>query len=473
MRRGRPWNARRLGTALACAGLLLATAGCGARWNEDQQAAVLARNEGGSSTAGPAARTATGARVANAGATATAGDAGAAPVSGDAAAVDGAAVPEGEAPPGAAGPAACDAPSDAPGVTDSEITLGTISTQSGPVPGLGESALAAVQAYVAYRNSTGGVCGRQLALRSADDGADNGRHRALVTELAPQVIGFMGGVGTGDAGSAQIVEAAKIPVVVTPISREFAAVSTVFDIDPSFADPDAVIGKYRYLYEQGVRTAAIVTIAADQTRNEVQKHRPLIQAAGIRVVDEQEVPLSTLSYDSAARRVANSKADYMFMVADASLGANMAQSLHDTGYELKFEEYLIAYASNFIELAGPAAEGASTWIRSLPNEEAGSSPEQSAFLEWMDRTAPGVVIDTFAADSWAAVKAFVDAMAALPGPITREAIVAQLQATTNYDAGGLIGPIQLGPKITNGCLIGMRVEGGQWKRMAPAQGFLC
>ena len=78
----------------------------------------------------------------------------------------------------AGGPSPCSAPSDAPGVTDDEITLGTISSLSGPVPGLGASALAAAQAYVAYRNSTGGVCGRQLVLRTADDGTDNGRHRA-------------------------------------------------------------------------------------------------------------------------------------------------------------------------------------------------------------------------------------------------------------------------------------------------------
>ena len=67
----------------------------------------------------------------------------------------------------------------------------------------------------------------------------------------------------------------------------------------------------------------------------------------------------------------------------------------------------------------------------------------------------------------------VDALAALPGPITREALLAQLRATTTYDAGGFLGPIQLGPKLNNGCLIAMIVEGGAWRRLAPAEGFLC
>jgi hypothetical protein len=113
-----------------------------------------------------------------------------------------------------------------------------------------------------------------------------------------------------------------------------------------------------------------------------------------------------------------------------------------------------------------------SWTRTLPNEEV-SNPEQQAFLEWMDQAAPGVVQDTFAADSWAAVKAMVDSLAALPGPITREGLLAQLRATTTYDAGGFLGPIQLGPKLNNGCAIAMIVEGGAWRRLTPAEGFLC
>src|SRR3546814_12042717 len=91
-------------------------------------------------------------------------------------------------------------------------------------------------------------------------------------------------------------------------------------------------------------------------------------------------------------------------------------------------------------MAGPAAEGATNWIRSLPNEEPGTNPEQDAYQTWMAQAAPGVSPDTFSADSWAAGKAFFDSLDALPGPITREALVAQLRSVGEYDAGGLIGP---------------------------------
>jgi ABC-type branched-subunit amino acid transport system substrate-binding protein len=184
-------------------------------------------------------------------------------------------------------------------------------------------------------------------------------------------------------------------------------------------------------------------------------------------------PLSTLSFDSAARGVANSGAEYMFFISEAGQSASLAKSMADTGYKLKFQEYLTTYGSNFVDLAGPAAEGTSNWIRTLPIEEAASSPEASNFARWMKQTAPDVPADVFAADSWSGIKAFVDSLDALPGPITRDALINQLHTLHHYDAGGLLGPIDLGAKRNNGCFIGMRVEGGRWKRFAPAKGFLC
>ena len=452
----------------------LTSAACGARWSEDQRAAVLARTEGRGAAAadgGAAASDATGVDSADA----VGGEAGGGTASGGGgSAGGGGAKAAGKAATSASGPRPCDAKSDAPGVTDKQITLGTISTESGPIPGLGSSALAAAQAYIAYRNSTGGVCGRQLVLRTADDGADNGRHRAAVNDMASKTLGLVGGVGGGDAGSGDVVVSLGLPVVTVAISDPYQDAATVFDINPPLANPKGVIGKYRYLLDNGAKTVALVYPATDQTRAEMQnKHKPLMEAAGIKVVLEHEFPLSTLSFDSSARAVANSKADYMFFLSEVGQSAGMAKSMHGSGYKLKFQEY-ITYDEKFVDLAGPeAAEGVSAWIRNLPNEEPDSNAEQKAFLQWMDRTAPGVPADTFAAESWAGAKAFLDAVVALPGPITRPALLTQLRATETFDAAGFLGAIQLGKKKSNGCQVAMIVQGGKWRRLTPSKGFLC
>lgn len=378
---------------------------------------------------------------------------------------------------GATGPAnlPCSAPSQAPGVTKDTITIGTVSSLSGPIPGLGESSLQAVRAYVAYLNSAGGICGRKVVMKPGDDGGDNAQNRAVVTQLEPQVLALIGGAAGGSPGSEDVIARTKVPSVLTVIGADFMRrVPNVFGTNPPYADVKVMTGRFKYLYDQGVRKAAIVYVNAQASPEEIRtRQRPLMEAAGIKVVLDLAMPLTTLSYDSAARAVANSGADYLFFQHEAGASASMARSMVDTGYKLKFTEFVTAYGSNFVELAGSAAEGATNWLRALPKEDRGKNAELDTYLKWMATAAPNTVVDPFASDSWAASKAFFDALKALKGPITRDAITAQLAATGTYDAGGFFAPIRLGPKLTNGCLVGMVVRGGKWQRLTPNQGFVC
>lgn len=456
-------------------GLTLVAAGCGTRWDHDQREEMTARysqakssgasddaaaDEGSSDGAtGDGVSTDGGGSGDGATVTTTAGSGGSGGTGG---AVSAANLP-------------CSAPSQAPGVTADSITIGTVSSLSGPVPGLGESSLQAVRAYVTYLNSIGGVCGRQAKMKPGDDGGDNAQNRAVVAQMEPQVLGLVGGAAGGSAGSEDVIAAKKVPSVLTVIGAAFMQrVPNVFGTNPPFPNVNTVIGKYRHLYDQGVRKVALVYVNAQASPEEIRtRQRPLMEAAGIKVVLDLATPLTTLSYDSAARAVANSGADYMFFQHEAGASAAMARSIADTGYKLKFAEYVTAYGSNFIELAGAAAEGSVGWTRSLPAEDRGKNAELDSYLTWMAKAAPNAAVDGFAADAWVAAKAFFDALKALKGPITRDAVTAQLAATDAFNAGGFFGEIRLGPKQAKGCQVGMIVRGGKWQRLTPGQGFLC
>ncbi|MBV8693002.1 MAG: ABC transporter substrate-binding protein [Actinobacteria bacterium] len=454
---------------------LLTLAGCGARWSASERAAVIANHFGprnGAVRAGSSTAASTDAATDTVGAGA-ADNAGPTAAGGPVAATKADAVKTATGQQAARGAQPCAAHSDAPGVTDSTVTVGTISTLSGPVPGLGESSQGAARAYVAYMNSKGGVCGRKVDLKTGDDGYDAGRYRALVTEFNPKILGIVGGLAAGDGGGAALVTQYGMPVVSLPTADSMSAAPVVFDTNPPYKDTHQPTKKTQYLFDHGVRTVAYVYADIDQAKQQIAEQRAQVEATGIKVVLDLALPLSTLNYDSAARQVANSKADYMFFLHSAGADASMATSMRGTGYKLKFEEYLTAYGSNFIQLGGDAVNGTTSWIRTLPIEDGGVVPEQKAFAEWMDRAAPGASPDTFASDSWVGAKAFFDNLMALKGPITRAALVAQLKSVDTYDAGGFLGPIQLGRKLNNGCLIGMIVDKGVWKRLTPASGFLC
>jgi ABC-type branched-subunit amino acid transport system substrate-binding protein len=373
----------------------------------------------------------------------------------------------------ASGPRPCAAPSDAPGVTDDTITIGGIFTNSGPLPGLGEPSMQALRAYAAYRNATGGVCGRDLVVRTGDDGSENARFRAVLQEMARSTLGLAAGFAAGDGGGVDVLQQTGMFAVTTAFSDQFQDAPNSFDVNPSPPDRNAVIAKFRYLYDQGVRKAAIATIAQAVSLAQLNLQQDLMEAAGIQVVNRQELPLSTFSFDAAARAVVNSGADYFLFLGAGTLNSGMARSLKDAGYDGKFNEFLTSYGSNFIEMAGDAAEGVTSWSRSLPNEERGSNDELDAFIEWMGRSAPGTPPDTIAADGWVSARAFTDALEGLSGPISREAMIAQLRSMHEFNARGFFGTIDLGAKKSNNCYVAMQVVNGRWQRLVPESGFIC
>ena len=90
---------------------------------------------------------------------------------------------------GAAGPAgASTAPTaGAPGVTSHSITVGTISTQTGPIASNFSSLIYGEKAYFDYINSVGGVNGRKIDYRYAlDDGGNPTTFNQLANTLINQ-----------------------------------------------------------------------------------------------------------------------------------------------------------------------------------------------------------------------------------------------------------------------------------------------
>lgn len=311
-------------------------------------------------------------------------------------------------------------------------------------------------------------------LKEVDDGLDNGRYRAALQELNPEVVGIAGGFAVGDVGGEGLIDELEIPIVNTPTGETWES-RWVFDVNPEFPRPDMKIGKYEYLYEQGARKVAMAYLAIDQSRLEANIQIGLMEAAGLEVVDVNELPISTLSYDAAARRAANSGANYFWATLDTNGQAKMARAVEDTGHEWLIREYsYTTYGTQFIELAGPAAEGSMSWLRSLPTEESSTNEAMATYVEWMNRVSPGIPQDLFSIDSWVSTKVFFESLEALPRPISREALVQQMRSIDTYDADGMFGPIRLGQEQHQGCYLGMIVRNGAWERLAPTGGgYLC
>jgi branched-chain amino acid transport system substrate-binding protein len=102
-----------------------------------------------------------------------------------------------------------------PGVTDTEIVIGSCSALEGPWQTLGTQTVAGAKAYFSFINAQGGVNGRKLRLISYDDSYDPAKTQACFDKLQNDKVFAMGFfVGTPTAVKyVPMAENSKIPLI--------------------------------------------------------------------------------------------------------------------------------------------------------------------------------------------------------------------------------------------------------------------
>jgi hypothetical protein len=124
------------------------------------------------------------------------------------------------------------------------------------------------------------------------------------------------------------------------------------------------------------------------------------------------------------------------------------------------------YDQRLITEGGSAVEGQYTWLTFLPFEDKGSNDTLDNFLKY--DTKP----DGFGAQSWAAAELFaqvIDKIVKTNGPnaITRSAILLGLSNTHQFDAGGMIPPVDIGARTGTTCYVLMQVKDAKFVRINP------
>ena len=475
--------------ALACCSLVAAA--CGTQLSDDDRAAFAAAQGGGGTVTQEAALQPGAAPVTvapaadSAGATATTttivsgGSPGAAPV------VASGPAPESTAP----SPAATDQPSVAAsgrtcadsnneekGVTAGAINLGGVYQLSGAVPGFGQRGLDGIQAYIAYVNATGGVCGRQVTYVAADDGFDSAKHAAESRRIEPEILSFLGGFSVVDAAQIPVLEETGAPDVSLAASAERRFHELHYGPFPGQSRDGYVTPTMAYLKSQGVTKGGLIYSNVAAARNQAGIERSNMLAAGIDVVVDREVGATQFSYASEASDLKDAGVEVMYMVTAFEASAQMSRELEKLGYDMPFQWHAIGYSDAFIETAGPdAAEGVVNFIDFIPFSDAGTNAELDLYLDWIRRVAPNTPPGNDSLFHWVTAKLFFDALRSIEGDITREALLEAFTEITSWNAGGILKGVDVANRTTPQCRVLVRVVNGQWTRQAPtAPGeFLC
>ena len=362
------------------------------------------------------------------------------------------------------------------GISATEIVLGNVSTQTGPIPGLFRGALVGAQAWAAFQNSQGGIHGRRVRIVPADDRLDNAANRAATADLAKRAFAFVGSFSVTDEGGSEEIRKTSVPDVSYAVSQKRFALPTNFAVQPLPAGWRS--GSLNWMREKF--PAAVTKVAGfygdvPASKNAYFYLKEVAQRLGWRYDFDQALQPTESNYAPHVLRMRQQGSKAIVMTFDATGMARMSRAIQQQGLKIELANYgSNAYDPRFLELAGSAAEGTIIDIQQAMYGGEDDLPEIRLFNTWLKKVSPGAVPDFFAVMSWASGRLFAQAALAGPPRMTRAALIEQLKKVTRFDANGMLAPSGPGTKEPPSCFVMITVRGGKFVRLdPPGPGFIC
>ncbi|MCM3922585.1 ABC transporter substrate-binding protein [Frankia sp. AiPs1] len=350
----------------------------------------------------------------------------------------------------AAGASACSSPTassaascDSPGVTSSEVRLGLLYPDSGPTAASMAATRAGVDARIGQANAAGGIHGRKIVYDWRDDQGDPSANGVAARDLIERQKDF--GIleySLAANGSAQYLAEHGVPVGGLATGDVWAKYRTMFSFSSTTGAATDTYGTF--LRSQGGTKAILLRTALSAgVGNTSAKMTQSSQAAGIPVVGEIAYTAGADSPAAVARRIAESGADTLLTVINAPDLPAVLTAVRAAGVNLRAILSVSGYDTQLLHDSAGALAGVTIPVFYRPFEAGG--PAIANYRTAMARYAPQVPNP----QQELAMIAYIDTDLYLRGLTeagacpTREGFVNSLNAVHDYDAGGLIQPMDL------------------------------
>jgi ABC-type branched-subunit amino acid transport system substrate-binding protein len=334
-----------------------------------------------------------------------------------------------------------------------------------------------VRAFVEFCNAAGGINGRQLALETYDSmitATDDVTKQACADDLFALV-------GSGSVQDQLGVES-RIGCGLPEVAA-YSATSTRSESDlfaqpiPATQSQSFNIGPCTWVAEEfpdAVEKAAIVytdlpaaRVRGEQIRDNCSEH------AGIEYVVDEAVPFGETDFGPLIEEMQAEGVTYFTMVSAASETLAVLREAQTQGVELDVIDLGQQYYDQVIA-DEPLAEGAYVLTNTVPFTETDQTPALGLYTQWLEEIGEDESkITTLGVQAFSAGLLFATAADALGDDLTREGLLTELEGITEWDGGGLQMPTNPGEQVHNECFLYMRVEGGEFVREHPEEGFDC
>ncbi|MQA87639.1 MAG: ABC transporter substrate-binding protein [Streptosporangiales bacterium] len=362
-------------------------------------------------------------------------------------------------------------------MTSEAITIANASDISGPQPGIFESAQQAVEAYVAYANSQGGVCGRKLNLIGYDSRTDAGGDQQATTQACERAFALVGSMAAFDSGGARTAQSCGIPdlraAAVTP-GRQDSRVTYGTNSTKVNLFAAAVPDYFRSRFGGATKKAAFLYLnagtAAINGRSIMRAH----EQRGFTWIYKQAVDVTDFNYAPYVVEMKQQGIRFVEFMGTHQHAVRLAKAMRQQGF--RPDAFVLdptSYDERYVRTGGSAVDGTYVFINSALFEEASSNREMRLYLSWLNKVAPGATPTWFGLFAWSAAKLFVRLAGEIGADLTREKLLAKVRGVHAWTADGLHAPHDVGAKRTSPCVAFIQLRNGKWVRRAPARGWTC
>jgi hypothetical protein len=376
-----------------------------------------------------------------------------------------------------------------PGVTDDEISFAAVGTRTGNPLGncVLDCYVDGIEAYFAFRNSEGGIYGRDLVLgQELDDAVSQNQAKSL--EVISSDDSFGAFQATLLAGGWGDLDAAGVPTYTWGISASQAASRP--HVFPSIAVrcPDCTGRAVPYAVQLAGATKVASLgygiddsskVCAQTVADSVDLYADDIGAETVYLNDELAYGLGG-GIGPQVTDMKNAGVDFISTCIDLNAMKTLAEELERQGMEDVVLYHPNTYDQAFVAEAGDLFEGDFISVQFLPFEADTEGTSMGDFLEWIDET--GSEPTELAMVGWINATLAYDGLLAAGPEFDRDKVTAATNAMTAFTAGGLIEPVdwtkahepftqadRADEDAGSECTALVRVTGGELETVAPPE----
>ena len=319
------------------------------------------------------------------------------------------------------------------------IVIGQSAALSGPVKALGEDFRRGALLYFDNVNARGGVAGRQLELRTLDDGYEPERcaanTRRLIDEGAAVLFGY---IGTPTSLAAlPLATAARVPFV-APFSGADALRNPfnryAFHVRASYFDETAEIVKQATGI--GIRRLGVFSQNDSYGQSGLAGVTRALKVQGLAPVGLGTVERNTVDVEAAVKSVLAGNPEAIVQISAYKACAAFIRAARAAGFTGTFYNVSFVGTKALAEELGPMARGVIV-SQVMPFPYSASTPVSGDYLAAGKAAAGDRFEPTYTSiEGYVAARALIAGLRHAGGSPTAEAIVKGLESLRDADLGG-------------------------------------